>query len=138
MPDESIEKIVHKIKDIFEKVEIYQGDYAGLDTKENGIIRAIARMDKPRVSDIARELNISMSTASWCIDRLEKMKYLERTRSEHDRRAVFVTLTKKGKKVIRQFEEIFERIGRAAYEQLSGEDLKSFADTLERLEISKD
>ena len=135
MDEELYSKIVFRLKDIYEQVEIYQGNYAELDTKENGIIRAIARLERPRVSDVARELRISMSTASWCIDRLEKKKYLVRHRSDEDRRAVYLTLNRKGKKIVQQFDNIFERLGRAACERLSVSELEAFASMLERIEV---
>lgn len=135
MKDEQTSRIVSRIKDIYERVEIYQGNYAELDTKENGILRAVSRLERPRVGDVARELNISMSTASWCIDRLEKKKYLARRRTEEDRRAVYVSLTAKGKKIVSQFDEMFERLGRAARERLSPGELKAFAGMLERIGI---
>jgi len=131
------EKIVGKLKDIFERVEIYQGNYAELDTKENGIVRAIARLDTPRVSDVARELGISMSTASWCIDRLEQKKYLVRRRGEDDRRAVFLSLTRKGKAVVSQFDGLFEKFFRAASANLSEAELESLADMLGRIVIPR-
>jgi DNA-binding MarR family transcriptional regulator len=137
MKSEVREKVVGKLKNIFEQVEIYQGSYAELDTKENGIVRAIGRLERPRVSDVARELGISMSTASWCIDRLEQKKYLVRRRGETDRRAVFLTLTKKGKAVVQQFDDLFDRLVSAAAEKLTEQELEAFADMLGRIEISR-
>lgn len=137
MKKELKDKIVGKLKNIFEQVEVYQGNYAELDTKENGIVRAIARLEQPRVSDVARELRISMSTASWCIDRLEQKKYLVRRRGDSDRRAVYLTLTRKGKTVVRQFEDIFVRLAGAAEERLTEPELESFIDMLGRMEIPR-
>lgn len=137
MKKELKDKIVGKLKNIFEQVEVYQGNYAELDTKENGIVRAIARLEQPRVSDVARELRISMSTASWCIDRLEQKKYLVRRRGDSDRRAVYLTLTRKGRTVVRQFEDIFVRLAGAAEERLTEPELESFIDMLGRMEISR-
>lgn len=137
MKKELKDKIVGKLKNIFEQVEVYQGNYAELDTKENGIVRAIARLEQPRVSDVARELRISMSTASWCIDRLEQKKYLVRRRGDSDRRAVYLTLTRKGRTVVQQFEDIFVRLAGAAEERLTEPELESFIDMLGRMEISR-
>ncbi|HOO56425.1 MAG TPA: MarR family transcriptional regulator [bacterium] len=137
MSENKVKRIVEQLKGIYERAEIYQGNYAELDTKENGIIRAIGRLDNPRVSDIARELRISMSTASWCIDRLEKKKYLQRHRTEEDRRAVFLTLTGKGRKIVLQFDEIFERIATALEKKLSVEELEKVVGVLERIELTE-
>ncbi len=137
MKQEVSGKLFTQIKQLYENVEIYSGQYAELNSKEHGIIRAVDRIENPRVSDVARELGISMSTASWCIDKLDKKGFLKRHRSEDDRRAVFLTLTRKGQTIVTQFDGIFEKLAAAARENFSKAELENLADLLERLSIKR-
>ena len=122
---------------MYEQLEIYHGQYSELNTRENGIIRAVERLERPRVSDIANELNVSMSTASWCIDRLEKNNFLKRRRSEKDRRVVFLSLTNKGRRIVKQFNGMFETIAQAAEEKLTEQEIESLLTMLKRIYITR-
>jgi DNA-binding MarR family transcriptional regulator len=51
------------------------------------------------MSQIANYINIPMSTATGVIDRLVRKGYMERTRSESDRRIVAIRLTGEGKRL---------------------------------------
>jgi len=132
------QQLINHLKDMYEQLEIYNGQYSELNTRENGILRAVERLDNPRVSDISRELNISMSTASWCIDRLEKTSFLKRHRSDEDRRVVFLSLTRKGQRIVRQFDGMFEKIAAVAEDNLSKRELESFLEMLKRIHIMRD
>lgn len=46
------------------------------------------------ISHLAQQTGNANSTVSGIVDRLEKMKLVERVRSEEDRRVIYVTLTK--------------------------------------------
>jgi DNA-binding MarR family transcriptional regulator len=57
------------------------------------------------MSEIAAGLDITMGTLTIAVDRLIKKGYLERSRSETDRRIVNVNLTKRGKLAYRIHEK---------------------------------
>ena len=46
-----------------------------------------------KISDLSERMGLSNSTVSGILDRLEKQGYVERIRSEEDRRVVFVKVT---------------------------------------------
>jgi DNA-binding MarR family transcriptional regulator len=52
------------------------------------------------VGDVARYLNVAMTTMSSAIDRLVKKALVERRRLEDNRRAVAVTATEQGRQVV--------------------------------------
>lgn len=65
------------------------------------------RYGEMKVSDLSEKLGLSNSTVSGIIDRLEKQDLVKRTRSESDRRVVYVSATEKFKK---GFEENFKEL----------------------------
>lgn len=69
-----------------------------------GILKHYGEM---KISDLSEKLGLSNSTVSGIIDRLEKQGLVKRTRSENDRRVVYVSATEKFKK---GFEENFKII----------------------------
>jgi MarR family 2-MHQ and catechol resistance regulon transcriptional repressor len=54
------------------------------------------------LKDLAEKLVIAQSSASELVDRLVKMKYVERKISPEDRRKIILNLSSKGKKFIEQ------------------------------------
>ena len=56
---------------------------------------------KKTTSEVAKELSITVGTLTTAINKLVKKGYVERIRSEDDRRVVKLGLTKKGKLLFR-------------------------------------
>lgn len=75
------------------------------------VIGILIRHGKMKISDLSSELGLSNSTVSGIIDRLEKQGIVERTRSEDDRRVVYVKVADEFKaKGMKRFCAIEERI----------------------------
>ena len=68
-----------------------------LTAPQGMLITVLARNKRMKVSDLSQQLQLSNSTVSGIIDRLEKQDLVERTRSEEDRRVVYVNLSEKAK-----------------------------------------
>ena len=66
-----------------------------LTTTEIHVIEAIGQ-DKITMNELAEKLGITMGTASIAINKLNEKQFIERIRSDEDRRKVFVKLSKKG------------------------------------------
>ena len=64
-------------------------------------IDAIGMYKKKTTTEVARELLVTVGTLTTSINRLVKKGYVERIRSEDDRRVVKLGLTKKGRLVFR-------------------------------------
>ena len=65
-----------------------------LTTTEIHVIEAIGQ-DKITMNELAEKLGITMGTASIVINKLNEKQFIERIRSDEDRRKVFVKLSKK-------------------------------------------
>ena len=74
------------------------------------------------MSQIAEYVNVPMSTATGIVDRLVKNGYLERNRSDSDRRIVLIKLTDKAKTVVNEIKNLGSKYFSIIYESLSDEE----------------
>lgn len=82
-----------------------------LSMREMHVISAVADLEignRNTMSNVAERLFISAGALTTAVNVLIKKGYLERTRSEEDRRLVLVTLTGKGREVHNKHEEFHE------------------------------
>ncbi|WP_250860562.1 MarR family winged helix-turn-helix transcriptional regulator [Oceanirhabdus seepicola] len=69
-----------------------------LTAPQGMLIGILVRKGQMKISDLSEEMALSNSTVSGIIDRLEKNKFVERKRSEEDRRVVMVDVTESFRK----------------------------------------
>jgi DNA-binding MarR family transcriptional regulator len=74
------------------------------------------------MSQIADYVNIPMSTATGIVDRLVKNGYLERNRSESDRRIVIIKLTTKAKELVNEIKNVGSKYFSMINEALTDEE----------------
>lgn len=66
------------------------------------LLRHVGRTGQCTMGSLAEHFNVSMSTVSQMIDRLEKWGYVRRLTSVQDGRVKMVFITEKGEKIIRE------------------------------------
>jgi DNA-binding MarR family transcriptional regulator len=71
-------------------------DEQGIKPREISVLRFISEHDAVKVSQVRNYIHHSPSTTSTLIAKLEEAGYVTRTRSQTDRRVVFVALTQDG------------------------------------------
>ncbi|MCT9924981.1 fatty acid biosynthesis transcriptional regulator FabT [Enterococcus faecalis] len=84
-----------------EESELKKSQFNDLSITEMHTIEAIGMYKKKTSSEVAKELSITVGTLTVAINNLVKKGYVERLRSEDDRRVVKLGLTKKGKFLFR-------------------------------------
>ncbi len=67
----------------------------GITLPQSMVIGALIESGEMKISELGSKINLSNSTISGIIDRLEKQHLVVRTRSDEDRRAVYVKITSK-------------------------------------------
>lgn len=94
--------------DTFKKL-LYPGEWIDIDLSlsktELFTLLQTERNGEIIMSQIADYINIPMSTATGLVERLVKKGYMERARSESDRRVVTIQLTDAGKKITAEIRE---------------------------------
>lgn len=103
-------------------------------------LKMICQLERTKMSPLAEELALSMGAVSTLVDRLVSRGLVERCADAHDRRAVFVSLTEKGRSVLdsarrtkrEEVRQTFERVAPELRPQLlSG--LEALADAWSNL-----
>lgn len=84
-----------------EESELKKSRFNDLSITEMHTIEAIGMYRKKTTSEVARDLSVTVGTLTIAINRLVKKGYVERIRSEDDRRVVKLGLTKNGKLIYR-------------------------------------
>lgn len=77
------------------------------------------------MTELVEYINSPMSTATGIVDRLVKSGYIERDRSETDRRIVVLTLTDSGSQIIKDFKNTISKYLEVILGALSEEEKQS-------------
>ena len=90
-------RLFHDIMTLEEKA-IRTGEFSEISNNDMHIIEAIG-IDEPRnMSFVAKKLSVTVGTLTIAVNNLVKKGYVNRTRSEKDRRVVLISLTEKGRR----------------------------------------
>lgn len=108
-------------------------EFADLTNNDMHVIEAVGLGEGNNMSCVARRLNITTGSLTTSMNHLVKKQYVERRRSEKDRRVVFVKLTEKGIAAYRHHEDYHRRMTQAVLERLDEEELPVLVKTLDAL-----
>jgi DNA-binding MarR family transcriptional regulator len=100
------------------------------------LLKLVARAEAQTIGDIAASLGVSNAAASKAADRLVRRKLLRRTEGESDRRAILLSLTEAGKRLMRLYEAARDKKLEKVFKQFPLEDLRKTAAMMERLAVS--
>lgn len=96
--DENI--LIHKLIDIFEYKAFFQLQSSNIQTQDMYVLERIYFLENVKIRDISKQYHIPPSTLTGIIDRLESRKFIERIRTNEDRRAIELIATEAGKQVV--------------------------------------
>ena len=127
--------LVNLINEIWELEEkaIITEEFKDLTNNDMHVIEAIGLGDGNNMSSIAKKLNITVGSLTTAMNSLVNKKYVERRRSEEDRRVVFVKLTDRGVKAYRHHEDYHRQMTRAILDKLDEADIPVLVKTLDAL-----
>lgn len=127
--------LVNLINEIWELEEkaIITEEFKDLTNNDMHVIEAIGLSDGNNMSSIAKKLNITVGSLTTAMNSLVNKKYVERRRSEEDRRVVFVKLTDRGVKAYRHHEDYHRQMTRAILDKLDEAEIPVLVKTLDAL-----
>ena len=127
--------LVNLINEIWELEEkaIITEEFKDLTNNDMHVIEAIGLGDGNNMSSIAKKLNITVGSLTTAMNSLVNKKYVERRRSEEDRREVFVKLTDRGVKAYRHHEDYHRQMTRAILDKLDEAEIPVLVKTLDAL-----
>lgn len=105
-------------------------EFADITNNDMHIIEAIGTSAGKNMTAVAKRLNITMGSLTTSMNSLVKKAYVERCRSEKDRRVVYVKLTEKGKAAYRHHENYHAQMTQAVMDHLDKEELDVLVKTL--------
>lgn len=129
------EVLVKLFRDIntIEEREIKTGEYKELSVNDMHVIEAIDIHAPKNMTTVAKSLMVTTGTLTISVNGLVKKGYVERTRSEEDRRVVLISLTEKGRKAFAQHQCFHQEMIESIIEGLSEEEQKILEHALSNL-----
>jgi len=115
--NEILVKLFRNINTIEEQA-VKSGEYKDMTTNDMHVIEAIGMDGEKNMSTVAKSLSVTTGTLTISVNSLVKKGFVDRVRSETDRRVVLVSLTDKGKKAFKQHQKFHEDMISAVVAQL--------------------
>ena len=119
--NELLVKLFRNINTIEEQA-IRTEEYRDMTTNDMHVIEAIGTGTAKNMTSVAKALAVTTGTLTISVNSLVKKGYVERVRSEEDRRVVLISLTAKGKKAFAHQKKFHEDMIRNVIEGLSEEE----------------
>lgn len=111
-------KLFRNINTIEEKA-VAEGKFRNLTVNDIHVIEVIG-IDVPKnMSSVAKALSVTMGTLTIAVNSLVKKGFVERVRSEEDRRVVLIFLTTTGKEAYINYKKFYRNMIISMTEQLS-------------------
>jgi len=119
--------LVKMFKDILDIEEraLITSEYKDISVNDMHIMEAIG---------IAKAVSVTTGTLTIAINHLVKKGYVERTRSEEDRRVVLVSLSEKGEKAFLHHKIFHEKMVMAVLDDLNPKETKDLTRALLKLQ----
>ena len=124
--------LINEIWELEEKA-IITDEFRDLTNNDMHVIEAIGTGDGRNMSSIARKLNITVGSLTTAMNGLVNKKYVERSRSEEDRRVVYVKLTQKGIRAYKHHEDYHRQMTQAVMDKLDEKEMPVLLKTLDAL-----
>lgn len=86
---------------VIEESSLRGSRFKDISIKEMHTIDVVGKNPNATPSSVAKELMVTLGTVTTSLNNLERKGYIERTRSEVDRRVVHLNLTKNGRLIYR-------------------------------------
>ncbi len=102
---------------------IITDEFKDITNNDMHVIEAVGLNGGNNMSAIAKKLNITIGSLTTAMNQLVKKKYVERRRSEKDRRKVFIKLTEKGVRAYKHHEDYHRQMTQAIIDKLDKADM---------------
>lgn len=118
---------------IIEEMSLKTSQFNDVSLKEMHTVDIIGKNANVTPSDIAHELLVTLGTVTTSLNKLEKKGYIERTRSQLDRRVVYLTLTQKGRLLYRLHNRFHKNVVNRITEAMDATELDALEKGLRNL-----
>ena len=116
--NEVLVKVMKNISSIEEQA-ISTGEYKNVTPNDIHVIEAIGLVSAKNMTSVAKALSVTTGTLTIAVNSLVKKGFVERVRSEEDRRVVLVSLSPKGRNAFEHHKKFHEELVKGIVSQLS-------------------
>ena len=131
--NELLVELFHEIIDIEEKSIRKNKKYSKMTTNDMHVIEAIGPGEGITMSTVAKALNVTLGTLTISVNSLVKQGYVDRARSEKDRRVVLVSLTKEGLQAYRHHQKFHDDMIQSVVDNLEDDEREVLHRALDKL-----
>lgn len=126
--------LVHLFNEIMKLEEraIITEEFSDITNNDMHVLEAVGTKGN-NMTTIANKLNITVGSLTTAMNALVKKHYVERNRSEKDRRIVNITLTQKGLAAYRHHAQFHDQMTEAVMKKLSEDQMQVLAGALDDL-----
>jgi len=96
-------------------------------------IDAIARLGEPTITEIAEELKITKASVTGGVNKLIRLGFVQKTRSNDDRRVFHVRLTQTAQELVEARFQALHEYGQLVQSVLSEEEARQFKAAIEKI-----
>ncbi|WP_368293931.1 MarR family winged helix-turn-helix transcriptional regulator [Dehalobacter sp. TBBPA1] len=129
--NELLVKLFNDILQI-EELSLKENEFSDLSITEIHVIEAIG-LTKRNMSSVARDLDITIGTLTFSVNNLVQKSYVNRIRSDDDRRIVLVSLTDKGVQAYKHHAGFHDEMIQTTISRLSDEEMEVLVSALENI-----
>ena len=104
-----------------------------ITSAQGRIMFALWQQDGISINKLAKKTQLGKSTLTSMLDRLEKMGYIKRRRSEKDRRKILIRRTKKDRALEGKYVEVSQQMTKLYYKDFSKNEIDRFEKDLARI-----
>ena len=97
-------------------------------------IDAVGIREQKNMSTVAKVLNVTVGTLTIAVNNLVKKGYIQRMRSQEDRRVVLISLTETGEKAYHHHKDFHEKMVLAVLKGLNVEETEALTTALTKLQ----
>ena len=127
-------RILSAFRRVIRAVDIYSrklNTELGLTTPQLLCLHALAKSKSMTLTDLAKTVNLGVSTVNGIIDRLEAKQYLTRKRSSGDRRKVSLEISLTGKEIVSKAPSLLQDKLSTSLSQLPESEQMAITESLE-------
>ena len=126
-------RLFNEIMDIEEKA-LTSSEFKNISVNDMHILDAIGIREPRNMSAVARTLSVTVGTLTIAINNLVKKGYVERIRSQEDRRVLLLALSEKGIRAYKHHRAFHDKMVMAVLKDLSASETETLTKALINLQ----
>ena len=130
--NEMLVKLFRSIN-VIEERAIRTGEYQDVTANDMHVIEAIGTEEAKNMTSVARALDVTTGTLTIAVNSLVKKGYVDRVRSEEDRRVVLISLSEKGRRAYLHHRKFHDEMIGVIVEELTEEEQQVLEKALRKL-----